>query len=252
MPILSSLSKRLHLLTTDSKPDPPRIQNAAYTNNLEPPPSEVRTKSTSSVPKGGTVKNENVNSTSDTKKINTELPSIDNTDKFKKRRTEFKTKASQAKTESKAKVINYNIVNSNGVQIGPKTSYVCNINQFSERTSSSDVPLKPKEKKMTEDVKALSMCKKEITMDDMFLIKTHIGHGWRDVARKLGYSEGQMDQFKENYGEYGINQVIYQILLDWKQANTKDAQLGILVSVMWSCQEYDCVQRLVRMHGLSL
>lgn len=40
-------------------------------------------------------------------------------------------------------------------------------------------------------------------------------------------------------------QVIYQLLLDWKQANTRDAQLGTLVSILWSCQEYDCVERLV-------
>lgn len=35
MSILSSLSRRFHMLTTDAKPDPPRIPIKGYTHNLE-------------------------------------------------------------------------------------------------------------------------------------------------------------------------------------------------------------------------
>lgn len=34
MPILSNLSRRFHMLTTDAKPDPPRIPIRGYTHNL--------------------------------------------------------------------------------------------------------------------------------------------------------------------------------------------------------------------------
>lgn len=35
MSILSNLSRRFHMLTTDAKPDPPRIPIKGYTHNLE-------------------------------------------------------------------------------------------------------------------------------------------------------------------------------------------------------------------------
>lgn len=56
MPILSELSRRFHMLTTDAKPDPPRTGIAGYTHN--PPPtqdeekkdSKMRSKSTPIIP----------------------------------------------------------------------------------------------------------------------------------------------------------------------------------------------------------
>lgn len=35
MSILSNLSRRFHMLTTDAKPDPPRVPIKGYTHNLE-------------------------------------------------------------------------------------------------------------------------------------------------------------------------------------------------------------------------
>lgn len=60
---------------------------------------------------------------------------------------------------------------------------------------------------MPKTVEDLSTCEREITVDDIFVIKTHIGHGWRDVIRRLGYSEGQLDQFEENHKDKGIDEV---------------------------------------------
>jgi len=108
--------------------------------------------------------------------------------------------------------VNYNIVNSNGVKIGSRTSYICNVNQYpannasaaqSEATSES----KPKHRSMSEIVEELSTCDEELTLDDIFVVKTHVGRGWRDVARGLSYSDGQIDQFEENYRDKGIDEV---------------------------------------------
>lgn len=49
MPILSQLSRRFHdMLTTDAKPDPPRIES--YTHNLPPTPDEELTKTIPAMP----------------------------------------------------------------------------------------------------------------------------------------------------------------------------------------------------------
>lgn len=53
MPILADLSRRLHLLTTDAKPDPPRDGVPSYTHNL-PDPADRSQKSAPSTPGTGT------------------------------------------------------------------------------------------------------------------------------------------------------------------------------------------------------
>lgn len=60
---------------------------------------------------------------------------------------------------------------------------------------------------MSENVEELSTCEEELAFEDMLIIKTHVGHGWRDVARRLSYSDGQIEQFEENYRHEGIDEV---------------------------------------------
>ncbi|XP_050466353.1 protein immune deficiency [Cataglyphis hispanica] len=275
MPILSQLSRRFHdMLTTDAKPDPPRTGIKDYTHNL-PPTSDEELKKTQSTSTPITPEKEhddNVTSLQGQKSVPNDARPTTPTDfstkpedlgdtrstsdskEYKRPRT--KTKSKQNKYSQGTNVINYNIVNSNGVKIGSRTSYICNINQYPASNNASGAQSeaswsKPKYRSMPENVEELSTCKEELAFNDMLLIKTHIGHGWRDVARRLSYSDGQIEQFEENYRHKGTDEIIYQLLLDWKQANTRDAQLGMLVSILWSCQEYDCVERLAAAHKNS-
>ena len=102
--------------------------------------------------------------------------------------------------------INYNIVNSSNVKIGPRTSFICNLNQHV--TVPSDFPCKAKIfKHMPPYIKDLSESQEEISHKDMLVIKQFMGSGWRDVARELGYSEGQIDQFQENFSTRGMDEV---------------------------------------------
>lgn len=45
-------------------------------------------------------------------------------------------------------------------------------------------------------------------------------------------------------------QMIYQILLDWKRENGTDAQIGLLVKVLWEHCQYDCAERLATANTL--
>ncbi|XP_011629961.2 LOW QUALITY PROTEIN: uncharacterized protein LOC105422322 [Pogonomyrmex barbatus] len=268
MPILSQLSRRFHdMLTTDAKPDPPRTEINSYTHNLpQNAEDEELTKTQSkSVPSTPEKEQNDVSSmrrqksmpndarpTTPTDFNFTKLEDLGNTrstsESKEYKRSKTKTKPKYSKSSQGTSIVNYNIVNSNGVKIGSRTSYICNVNQYptnNNAAQSETSQSKPKYRPMPENVEELSTCKEELAFDDMFIIKIHVGHGWRDVARRLSYSDGQIEQFEENYRHKGIDEVIYQLLLDWKQANTRDAQLGTLVSILWSCQEYDCVERLV-------
>ncbi|XP_014484748.1 PREDICTED: uncharacterized protein LOC106749612 [Dinoponera quadriceps] len=271
MPILSELSRRFHMLTTDAKPDPPRIGIPGYTHNLPPTEDEVAKKTRSkSVP----TTSEELHRNDDKKDDDIDVASVrrqksmpngatptrdfcakeedhtgptNESKEYKRPRT--RTKVKHSKYSQATNVVNYNIVNSKGVKIGSRTSYVCNVNHYATNNNATTQPetswSKPKHRPMPQNVEELSECDEELAFEDMITVKTHVGHGWRDVARRLSYSDGQIEQFEENYRHKGIDEVIYQLLLDWKQANTQDARLGTLVSALWSCQEYDCVERLV-------
>ncbi|XP_012537876.1 protein immune deficiency isoform X2 [Monomorium pharaonis] len=265
MPILSQLSRRFHdMLTTDAKADPPRTGIGSYTHNPPSIPDEDLTKTRMKSMPTMSEKEKDVTSMQRQKSMPNDARPTTPTDfctksedlgdtrstseskEYKRPRT--KTKSKHSKYSQGANIVNYNIVNSNGVKIGSRTSYICNVNQYpasNNATAQSETASKPKYRSMPENVEELSTCEEELGFDEMLVIKTHVGHGWRDVARRLSYSDGQIDQFEENYRHKGIDEVIYQLLLDWKQANTRDAQLGTLVNILWSCQEYDCVERLV-------
>ncbi|XP_076166902.1 death domain-containing immune deficiency protein isoform X2 [Ptiloglossa arizonensis] len=223
MPILSDLSRRFHMLTTDAIPHPPRIEIKGYTHNLDPDDVNDKSKAvpatiesqfeqndkTSSEEKKS-VPNDAVptNTRSSETKQNLDDTQSSATDAKQPKRPNVKTKTkSKYKHSQRAHVVNYNIVNSNGVKIGSRTSYICNINQFptESATSAKKSWSKSKVRQMPTKVERLCTCREEITLDDIFIIKSYIGHGWKDVARKLLYSDGQIEQFEENYMSRGIS-----------------------------------------------
>lgn len=253
MSILSNLSRRFHMLTTDAKPDPPRIPIKGYTHNLESINDETKkssattesqfTRNNITSEKSDAIPVTGVNYPTKEQHLNDTKSSVHDSKEHGRPNIKTKKKPKQHKSSKGSHVINYNIINSSDVKIGSRTSYICNINQFSKNKVEEDV--KSKTRQMPIEVERLCTCSDEITLDDIFTIKTYIGHGWKDVARKLLYLDGQIEQFEENYKYRGISEVIYQIFLDWKQANTKDAKIGKLINILWTCKEYDCAEQLV-------
>lgn len=80
----------------------------------------------------------------------------------------------------------------------------------------------------------------ELTHKSMNIVATHLGEGWRDVVRHLGFSDGQIEQMYEENHAKGIKEVIYQFLLDYSR-NEDDASLGHLSRVLWKCGNRECV-----------
>lgn len=74
----------------------------------------------------------------------------------------------------------------------------------------------------------------------MDIVSTHLGEGWRDVIRLLGFSEGQIEQlFEDNYAR-GIKEVIYGFLLDYSR-NDEQASVGHLTRLLWKTGRRECV-----------
>ena len=47
--------------------------------------------------------------------------------------------------------------------------------------------------------------------DDIDMVCDEIGEDWRQLCRKLGFSDGQAEQFSLDYSTSGIYEVMYQV-----------------------------------------
>lgn len=85
----------------------------------------------------------------------------------------------------------------------------------------------------TRTIELLLKSDKDIEHSEMDVIATHLGEDWRSVARDLGFSNGEIDHFYEDNFAYGVKEVIYKILTEWKQRE-EEPQLGIVCKILWS------------------
>ncbi|XP_075147036.1 death domain-containing immune deficiency protein [Haematobia irritans] len=76
-------------------------------------------------------------------------------------------------------------------------------------------------------------------------VSTHLGGGWKQVMRVLGFSEGQISQSELDNQVHGTKEIIYQLLLDWvSNADDEIRTLGYLTKVLWNCGQHECVYRM--------
>ncbi|GAB0097922.1 hypothetical protein DMENIID0001_136070 [Sergentomyia squamirostris] len=84
----------------------------------------------------------------------------------------------------------------------------------------------------TPSIDAMMKSQEKLEHDHIEIIATHLGEDWRNVARDLGYSQGQIDQLLEDHHITGVKEVIYQMILGWTQEDTS-ATLGRITEVLW-------------------
>lgn len=77
----------------------------------------------------------------------------------------------------------------------------------------------------------------------MDIVSTHLGHGWRDIIRLLGFTDGQIEQMYEDHYVRGIKEVVYSFLLDYSR-NDELASVGHLTRLLWKSGRRECVYML--------
>lgn len=75
------------------------------------------------------------------------------------------------------------------------------------------------------------------------VVATHLGEGWRDIVRQLGFTDGQIEQMMEDHYVKGVKEVIYQFLLDFKR-NDDNATIGYITRLLWKNGRRECVYQL--------
>ena len=218
---MSDQSGSIGKLVFDAKPDPPRI------SNFDDPIVE--------------------DSSQDQKqKKNANIPYADKSNSTADNTSEDKTKNFKySKSKKKPKPQNNYIFNCANVNIGSTVKHVYKLNNYQNiHSTTSDKSDKKTPKQMTVNIKALSKSEKAITKNDILIIKEHMGNGWKEVAKKIGFTQGEIDQLLEDNKHKKISEVIFNLLTQWKSQHTKDATIGKLVLAMWTSEEYECVEKL--------
>lgn len=220
-------------LTTDAAPQPPRSQitieditddpvdEAPETQGLESsPPITPPPKAKAKFPIFGKKK---VSSNKKSKKFLDDLPP-----------------PGGHQTKATGNVIN--IVNSSGIHWGPEINY--HIGTFNKEDPQEST--KPKgEIKMTQSITTLLNAEDEVPQEYMSYISKNLGSGWRYIFRSLGYTDGRIETMYESHKGLSANdveEVIYQLLLDWKR--NEDKSLGHLSNVLWTEDKRQLVKEL--------
>lgn len=112
-----------------------------------------------------------------------------------------------------------------------------------DSATATNKPATTETRKVTPEMKAMSRSLDVLDLDAMDVIATHLDARWKELARRLGFSDGQIHQFYEDHHVRGVKEVIFQFLLEWKQ--NEDPTLGKTVKILWKYKFDEVIYKLV-------
>nr|XP_020743257.1 receptor-interacting serine/threonine-protein kinase 1 isoform X1 [Odocoileus virginianus texanus]XP_020743258.1 receptor-interacting serine/threonine-protein kinase 1 isoform X1 [Odocoileus virginianus texanus]XP_020743259.1 receptor-interacting serine/threonine-protein kinase 1 isoform X1 [Odocoileus virginianus texanus]XP_020743260.1 receptor-interacting serine/threonine-protein kinase 1 isoform X1 [Odocoileus virginianus texanus]XP_020743261.1 receptor-interacting serine/threonine-protei len=78
-------------------------------------------------------------------------------------------------------------------------------------------------------------------------VRENLGKHWKNCARKLGFSESQIDEIDHDYERDGLKEKVYQMLQKWlMREGSKGATVGKLAFALYLCSRIDLVNCLIR------
>ncbi|XP_052405314.1 receptor-interacting serine/threonine-protein kinase 1 [Carassius gibelio] len=104
---------------------------------------------------------------------------------------------------------NHNTIN---VQVSDNTSFSSSSSGPINRTRNNELLLKYEEHKVTES--------------HLEVVRQSVGRNWKQVARKLGLTDKDVDTIEHDYERYGLAEKVHQMLERWKM---NEGLLGITV-----------------------
>ncbi|XP_070575924.1 receptor-interacting serine/threonine-protein kinase 1-like [Ptychodera flava] len=123
-----------------------------------------------------------------------------------------------------------------GVQVGDRNvMYV----QSSGRSTSAKT--KPSGNEARRKIK-VTTSQSPVTLEDLDNISGHVGHQFRPLGRKCGFSDGELDGFAHDYST--LKEQNYQMLRTWKGDAGKTATRDKLARLLCEVKLYDAASRL--------
>lgn len=138
----------------------------------------------------------------------------------------------------------FQIKNAKNVHIG--NSFTFNsANPEEERTRSStsnnNGSVKWANLKLSDTIRQMMDCEDELDTEMMITISRHLGYEWKNFARTLEYSDGQVQVFECD--NETLSERIYQFILDWSR-NDDEPTLGKMVNLLWQHMHKETVYHM--------
>ncbi|ERE77937.1 receptor-interacting serine/threonine-protein kinase 1 isoform 1 [Cricetulus griseus] len=153
----------------------------------------------------------------------------------RKRRVSHDPFAQQRPHES----IKCTIYNSSGVQIG-------NYN-YMDLGLSSQVPDNMCKEESAPKYQAIFDNTSSLTDKHLNPVRENLGKQWKNCARKLGFTESQIDEIDHDYERDGLKEKVYQMLQKWlMREGTKGATVGKLARALDQCYRIDLLNHLIQ------
>ncbi|XP_045697663.1 receptor-interacting serine/threonine-protein kinase 1 isoform X2 [Phyllostomus hastatus] len=76
-------------------------------------------------------------------------------------------------------------------------------------------------------------------------VRENLGRSWKSCARKLGFTESQIDEIDHDYERDGLKEKVYQMLQKWlMREGNKGATVGKLAFALHQCSRLDLLNNL--------
>ncbi|NWT66354.1 RIPK1 kinase, partial [Prunella himalayana] len=140
-------------------------------------------------------------------------------------------------------LIKYNITNSSGIQIGSYNHM--NIEEQNSHVSTS--PVHMKEIYTCYEAMGVFDNTTVLTEKHLNLVRENLAKQWKHCARRLDFSDPEIDEIDHDYERDGLKEKVYQMLLKWvMREGTKGATVGKLAKALFGCQRVDLLRRLIQ------
>ncbi|NXC01101.1 RIPK1 kinase, partial [Orthonyx spaldingii] len=139
--------------------------------------------------------------------------------------------------------IKYNINNSSGIQIGSYNHM--KIDEHNQHISTCPIATEA----IYTQYEAMGIFDNTTVLTDkhLNLVREKLAKQWKHCARKLGFSDPEIDEIDHDYERDGLKEKVYQMLLKWvMREGSKGATVGKLAKALFGCQRLDLLTSLMQ------
>ena len=88
-----------------------------------------------------------------------------------------------------------------------------------------------------------------LTEKHLNLVREKLAKQWKHCARKLGFSDPEIDEIDHDYERDGLKEKVYQMLLKWvMREGSKGATVGKLAKALFGCRRLDLLTSLMQIN----
>uniref|UniRef100_A0A674JDE6 Receptor interacting serine/threonine kinase 1 n=1 Tax=Terrapene triunguis TaxID=2587831 RepID=A0A674JDE6_9SAUR len=149
-------------------------------------------------------------------------------------------KSPNTETDETAK---YTIYNSTGIQIG-----AYNHMEIEEQNLYvSSVPVNTQNTYAHYENMGIFDSTSILSEKQLNLVRENLAKQWKHCARKLGFSEPQIDEIDHDYERDGLKEKVYQMLQKWVMSEGyKGPTVGKLARALYDCKRIDLLNDLIK------